>query len=231
MHGKREGTAAMMGFDVRMSPEAERFLVSMAKESPKEVRRALGLACSIVRSRMRRQMGKRTTLAGWKDITKDIRRIHPMAWSDTFGGKLVWPSAKQIAIVPHGDHCRVGWIGPLEPAAVRFQDGGTVEIPKWMRVELYKTGKYARGTVPQTDSQESRQVVDPIAEEARGHFAEWVAHIFAKVMNNMIKQSERRLANATTTAQRIRYARAAARGYASGAHGDVCELERRALMR
>jgi len=221
----------MMGFDVRMSPEAERFLVRMAKESPKEVRRALGLACSIVRSRMRRQMGKRTTLAGWKDITKDIRRLHPMAWSDTFGGKIVWPNAKQIAIVPHGDYCRVGWIDSLEAASVKFQDGGTVEIPKWMRIELYKTGKYARGTVPQTDSQESRQVVDPIAEEARGHFAEWVAHIFEKVMNNMIKQSERRLANATTTAQRIRYARAAARGYASIAHGDVYELERRGLLR
>lgn len=221
----------MMGFDVRMSPEAERFLVRMAKESPKEVRRALGLACSIVRSRMRRQMGKRTTLAEWKDITKDIRRIHPMAWSDTFGGKLVWPNAKQIAIVPHGDYCRVGWIGPLEAASIKFQDGGTVEIPKWMRVELYKTGKYTRGTVPQTDSQASRQVVDPIAEEARGHFAEWVARIFEKVMNNMIKQSERRLANATTPAQRIRYARAAARGYASIAHGDVYELERRGLLR
>ena len=114
---------------------------------------------------------------------------------------------------------------------MKFQDGGTVEIPKWMRIELYKTGKYARGTVPQTDSQESRQVVDPIAEEARGRFAEWVAHIFEKVMNNMIKQSERRLANATTTAQRIRYARAAARGYASIAHGDVYELERRGLLR
>lgn len=221
----------MMGFDVRMSPEAERFLVKMAKESPKEVRRALGLACSIVRSRMRRQMGKRTTLAGWKDITRNIRRLQAKAWSDTFGGQLVYPAAKQIAIVPHGDYCRVGWIGPLEAASIRFQDGGAVEIPKWMRVELYKTGKYTRGTVPQTDSQESRQVVDPIAAEARGHFAEWVARIFEKVMNNMIKQSERRLASATTTAQRIRYARAAARGYASIAHGDVMELEKRGLLR
>ena len=220
-----------MGFDVRMSPEAEKFLVKMAKESPKEVKRALGLACSIVRSRMRRMMGKRTTLAGWQDITKEIRKTQMYAWSDMFGGRLVWPNKKQIAIVPHGDYCRVGWIGPLEPASIKFQDGGSIEIPKWMRHELYKTGHFVRGSIPEVGSQPERQVVDPVAEEARAHFAEWVARIFEKVMNNMIKQSERRLASATTTAQRIRYARAAARGYATISHGDVYELERRGWLR
>lgn len=221
----------MVGFDVRMTPEAERFLVGLAKESPKEVRRALGLACAIVRSRMRRQMGKRTTLAGWKEITKEIRRLQANAYSDTFGGQLVYPNARQIAIVPSGDFCRVGWIGPLEAASIRFQDGKTVELPTWLRRELYKTGHFPSGTVPESDYQQPRQVVDPIAEEARGHFAEWVAHIFGKVMKNMIAQSERRLAKATSNSQRVRYARAAARGYASIAHGDVYELERRGLLR
>lgn len=223
----------MMGFDISMTPEAERFLVKMAKESPREVRRALGLACGIVRSRMRREMrgGAKSRLARWQPITSKIRSTQHYAYSGTFGGKLVYPGGRQIAIVPYGDYCRVGWIDALEPASVRFQDGGTVEISKGMRHRLYMTGKFEHGEIPATSEQPQRQVVDPIAEEARGKFADWVASIFERVMKNMIANSERRLASATTTAQRLRYAKAAARGYATISHGDVYELQRRGLIR
>ena len=221
----------MMGFDVRLTPEANRFLVQMAKESPKEVRRALGLAASIVRSRMRSMMrGKKSPLAPWKELTRKIRATSSAAWANMFGGQLVYPKYKQLAIVPSGDHCRVGWIGPLEHAALLFQEGGAVTLPKAFRRSLYRTGNFVAHEIPATDNQQPREVVDPVAAESRSEFAHWVAGCFKRVIEGSIKSAERGMVRATSTSARIRYANQAARGYAHIAHGDVQELLRRGVL-
>lgn len=186
----------MIGLDVQIDRRSERFLDEMAKTYPAQVRQAFSRACSIVCRRMRGAMADRprkgavVTVAKWDAFTRKERERSSLEYRHTFGGKLVWPKKKQIAIVPEGrDRVRVGWVGALEDWAVRFQEGGSRETSPTWRHWLYRKG-FTETEVPKVANTPPRPIVEPTAEDGVKHIADWTLGAFASLMRRKAQKLE-----------------------------------------
>ena len=134
----------MIAMDVRLSDRSNKFLVEQARKFPREVRRAFYYACGVALRNMRSMMDGKTSkrrknnLAKWDDFTRQFRAKQSVTWppASKFGGKLMFPDNKQLTMQPEGDRVRIGWIGALEEAARRFQDGGATYTATMRRFVL-----------------------------------------------------------------------------------------------
>jgi len=208
----------MIAFDVKLDPSSEKFLLEQAQKIPREVRRAFLFACGIALRNMRLRMrGTSDKIEKWQEFTRNYRAKQATYWSPAskFGGRLMWPNAKQLTMQQEGDRVRIGWIGAFESAAIKFQDGGSAPTsPKW-RHHLYKTG-FPYGSVPKVADTPARPVVAQISEEASRHIDDWTIGALARVLKGSIPKWEMRYQqNAGTRegARAAKYASALAGAY------------------
>jgi hypothetical protein len=177
----------MVAMDVQLDERSTRLLTEEAKRFPREVRRAFYYSCGIVLRMMRGRMsGKNKHIAAWDDFTKRYRAKATWDSAHTFGGNLMWPDKKKLTMQPEGDRVRIGWIGSLEEAAIRFQNGGSEETSKEWRHFRYKEG-FKHGEVPRIAVTPSRPVVAQAMADAEKNLANWTLGAFAKVMEGKIK--------------------------------------------
>ena len=166
------------------------------------MRRAFYYSCGIALRMMRGRMsGKNKHIAVWNDFTKLYRAKATWDSAHTFGGKLMWPDKKKLTMEPQGDRVRIGWIGPLEAPAVRFQEGGSEETTKEWRRARYKQG-FAHGEVPRVAITPSRPVIEQVTIKARKNLAEWTLSNLAKVLDGRIKAWETRHTSLSTDTKR-----------------------------
>lgn len=199
----------MIAMDVRLSDRSEKFLVEQARKFPREVRRAFYRACGIALRNMRLMMqGKSNKIAKWDDFTRQFRAKQAVTWppASKFGGKLMFPDNKQLTMQPEGDRVRIGWIGPLEEAARRFQDGGSEATTKEWRHWRYVEG-FPHGAVPQVANTPPRPVVEIVAESAERHIDEWTLGALEEVFLGRIKYWETRYNKSAWTRQGARAAK------------------------
>ena len=208
----------MIAMDVRLSDRSEKFLVEQARKFPREVRRAFYYACGVALRNMRSMMrGKSNKIAKWDDFTRQLRTRQAVTWpaASKFGGKLMFPDGKQLTMQPDGDRVRIGWIGTLEDAARRFQDGGSEATTRGWRRARYIEG-FPHGTVPQVANTPSRPVVAIVAESADKHIDEWTLGALEKIFLGKIKYWETRYNKSAWTregARAAKYASAFAGAY------------------
>lgn len=177
----------MVAMDVQLDERSTRLLTEEAKRFPREVRRAFYYSCGIVLRMMRGRMsGKNKYIAAWDDFTKRYRAKATWDSAHTFGGALMWPDKKKLTMQPEGDRVRIGWIGSMEEAAVRFQNGGSEETSKEWRHFRYKEG-FKHGEVPRIAVTPQRPVVAQAMADAEKNLANWTLGAFAKVMEGKIK--------------------------------------------
>lgn len=180
----------MVAMDVQLDESATKFLLEQAKHFPNEVRRAFYYACGVSLRNMRSRMsGKSSKIAKWDDFTKRYRERAHWATARTFGGSLMFPNGRQLTMEPQGDRVRIGWIGPLEGAAVIFMRGGTEATTSSWRHDRYREG-FQHGEVPRVSVTPERPVIDQVNEEASRHLADWTLGAFGKVMSGRIKSWE-----------------------------------------
>jgi hypothetical protein len=213
----------MIAMDVRLSDRSEKFIMEQARKFPREVRRAFYYACGIALRNMRSMMSgkksrkRKNNLASWDDFTKQLRKRQALTWppATMFGGKLMFPDKKQITMQPEGDRVRIGWIGPMEEAAVRFQDGGSEATTKeWRRAR--EIDGFPPAMVPQVANTPSRPVVAIVSEDAERHVDEWTLGALERVFLGKIKYWETRYNKSAWTregARAAKYASAFAGAY------------------
>ena len=200
----------MVAMDVQLDEKSTKLLLAEAKRFPKEVRRAFYYSCGITLRIMRGRMsGKSKHIAKWDEFTKRYRAMANWDSAHTFGGKLMWPDKKKLTMEPEGDRVRIGWIGSMEDAARRFQEGGSAETTSEWRHYRYKQG-FKPGEVPRIAVTPERPVVAQAQEDAQRHVADWTLGAFAKIMQGKIKAWEIRY-------QKNSWTKAGARAAAYGA--------------
>lgn len=204
----------MIGLTLELDPESKRFLESLAKECPDAARKAFYRAASIVSRKMRAKMNNRhPKVEEWQDITRRIRNVYQGESSKTFGGKLMHPKGKQIAIKPvSGGGVVVGWVDAMEEPAVRFQRGGSEPTAKDWRRFLYIKG-IERGTLPKVAVTPPRPVVDPVAEESAGKFPEWMIGAMKTILEKRVKRATLSYSRSPATEEGARAAKSAASAY------------------
>ena len=183
----------MMTFDARLDEKSERFLLDVARRFPNEVRRAFFYAAGMARKVMRGRMnGKNENVERWDDFTRRLRRYQLSRGYEAakkFGGKLMWPKGKQLVLKREGgDRVRVGWVGTLEQAAIKFQDGGSEPTTSSWRHYIYKSGKFIDGEVPTVANTPRRPVVAQTVEDTRKHMAEWTLGALDKFLRERISR-------------------------------------------
>lgn len=193
----------MVAMNVQLDDASTKFLLQEAKRIPREVRRAFYFACGITLRNMRLRMsGKSDKIERWQGFTHAYRAKQVRYWppAKKFGGKLMWPTSKVLTMQPEGDRVRIGWIGTLEDAAKRFQDGGSEPTtPQW-RHRLYRIG-IPHDIVPKVAETPPRPVVEQITEEANRHLADWVLGALARVLAGAIPKWEVRYQKSAWTQQ------------------------------
>ena len=176
----------MVAMDVQLDENATRLLTAEAKNCPREVRRAFYYACGITLRNMRSMMsGKSSKVAKWDDFTKKYRAMATWDSAGVFGGKLMWPDKKKLTMEPEGDRVRIGWIGPLEFPAERFQEGGSEPTTSEWRHCRYKQG-FKHGEVPRMAVTPPRPIIAPCIEEGNRHLAEWVLGAYVRILQGKI---------------------------------------------
>ena len=204
----------MVNVSVEIDPKERRELERLFKRMPTETRRAYGLACSIVVRRMRRRMNPRNhELAPWDDFTKRLRGLLP--FKAVFGGRL-FDSPKKITMYQKGDSTVIGWVGSMEAAAVKFQDGGSEPTNFGKR---YKRYMMARGIphamIPKVANTPARPVVEPVAREAASDFGDWVLGALAKILEGKIAGNALKYEKSPSTDKGYRAAKGVAEGMVS----------------
>ena len=99
----------------------------------------------------------------------------------------MYPKGRQIVLKKEGDRVRVGWVGTLEQAAIKFQDGGSEETTKGWRHALYKRG-FLPGEVPRVAATPQRPVIDQAIESTRKHMADWTLGALDKFLRERISR-------------------------------------------
>lgn len=192
----------MVAMDVQLDEVSTKMLLNAARDFPRQVRRAFYYSCGIALRMMRGRMsGKNKHIAKWDEFTKRYRAMATWDSAHAFGGKLMWPDKKKLTMEPEGDRVRIGWIGPLEAPAERFQEGGSEETTKEWRHYRYKQG-FVHGEVPQVAVTPRRPVIEQVNTEARQHLAEWTLGNLAKVLDGRIKAWETRYTSLSTDTKR-----------------------------
>lgn len=204
----------MIAMDVSLSERSNQFLLEQARKFPHEVRRAFYYACGAALRNMRSMMDGKTSrrrkhnLARWDDFTRQFRAKQSVTWppASKFGGKLMFPDKKQLTMRPEGDRVRIGWIGPMEEAAVRFQDGGSeATTPRWRR-SRYIEG-FPHGTVPQIANTPPRPVIAIVEDEMEKHIDEITLGALQDVFLKKIKRWEVRYNKSPWTREGARAAK------------------------
>lgn len=209
--------------DVRLSDRSNKFLVEQARKFPREVRRAFYYACGVALRNMRSMMDGKTSkrrknnLAKWDDFTRQFRAKQSVTWpaASKFGGKLMFPDKKQLTMQPEGDRVRIGWIGALEEAARRFQDGGSEATTKEWRHWRYVEG-FPHGAVPQVANTPPRPVIEIVANDMDKHIDDITLGALEKIFLGKIKYWETRYNKSAWTregARAAKYASAFAGAY------------------
>lgn len=223
MHRERKASDDMsatgVALDIKLDKVATEFILRQAKQFPHEVRRAWyyvnGIALRNMRSRM---SGRSRRVPKWESFTRRFREIAKWEYAHVFGGRLMFPDGKQLTMQAEGDSVRLGWIGPLESAAITFQEGGSAETePEWRRAR-YAEG-FEPGEVPLVANTPPRPVVDAVYDESAPHFAEWLLGAYARVLKGKIKGWEMRYHKSASAKQGYGAAARAAR--ASGSLYDA----------
>lgn len=206
----------MIGMSLQLDPESKRLLESLARECPDAARKAFYRAASIIARKMRARMNpRRRAVASWQDITRRIRDVYVNEEAKTFGGKLMHPKGRQIAIKPvSGGGVVVGWVDSLAEPAVRFQRGGTAQTSASWRQYLYRRG-FERSAVPQVAVTPERPVVDPVAAESAGKFPEWMIGAMKSILEKRIKKATLRYNKTPATEAGARAARSVANAYST----------------
>ena len=198
----------MVAMDVQLDEASTKFLLQEAKRIPKEVRRAFYFACGIALRNMRLRMsGKSDKIERWQGVTREYRYYQSRFWpaAEKFGGKLMWPTSKVLTMQPEGDRVRIGWIGNLEDAAKKFQEGGSEPTtPEW-RHRLYRAG-ISRDIVPKVAETPPRPVVEQVTEEAGRHLADWTIGALSRVLKGEIPKWEVRYQKSAWTKQGVKAA-------------------------
>jgi hypothetical protein len=213
----------MIAMDVRLSDRSNKFLVEQARKFPREVRRAFYYACGVALRNMRSMMDGKTSkkrknnLAKWDDFTRQFRAKQSVTWppASKFGGKLMFPDNKQLTMQPEGDRVRIGWIGALEEAARRFQDGGSEATTKEWRHWRYVEG-FPHGAVPQVANTPPRPVIEIVANDMDKHIDDITLGALEKIFLGKIKYWETRYNKSAWTregARAAKYASAFAGAY------------------
>ncbi len=213
----------MIAMDVRLSDRSNKFLVEQARKFPREVRRAFYYACGVALRNMRSMMDGKTSkrrknnLAKWDDFTRQFRAKQSVTWppASKFGGKLMFPDNKQLTMQPEGDRVRIGWIGALEEAATRFQDGGSEATTKEWRHWRYVEG-FPHGSVPQVANTPPRPVIEIVANDMDKHIDDITLGALEKIFLGKIKYWETRYNKSAWTregARAAKYASAFAGAY------------------
>jgi hypothetical protein len=213
----------MIAMDVRLSDRSNKFLVEQARKFPREVRRAFYYACGVALRNMRSMMDGKTSkrrknnLAKWDDFTRQFRAKQSVTWppASKFGGKLMFPDNKQLTMQPEGDRVRIGWIGALEEAARRFQDGGSEATTKEWRHWRYVEG-FPHGAVPQVANTPPRPVIEIVANDMDKHIDDITLGAPEKIFLGKIKYWETRYKKSAWTregARAAKYASAFAGAY------------------
>lgn len=213
----------MIAMDVRLSDRSNKFLVEQARKFPREVRRAFYYACGVALRNMRSMMDGKTSkrrknnLAKWDDFTRQFRAKQSVTWppASKFGGKLMFPDNKQLTMQPEGDRVRIGWIGALEEAATRFQDGGSEATTRGWRRQRYIEG-FPHGSVPQVANTPPRPVIEIVANDMDKHIDDITLGALEKIFLGKIKYWETRYNKSAWTregARAAKYASAFAGAY------------------
>jgi hypothetical protein len=213
----------MIAFDVSLSERSNQFLLEQARKFPREVRRAFYYACGVALRNMRSMMDGKTSkrrknnLAKWDDFTRQFRAKQSVTWppASKFGGKLMFPDNKQLTMQPEGDRVRIGWIGALEEAARRFQDGGSEATTKEWRHWRYVEG-FPHGSVPQVANTPPRPVIEIVANDMDKHIDDITLGALEKIFLGKIKYWETRYNKSAWTregARAAKYASAFAGAY------------------
>lgn len=213
----------MIAFDVSLSERSNQFLLEQARKFPREVRRAFYYACGVALRNMRSMMDGKTSkrrknnLAKWDDFTRQFRAKQSVTWppASKFGGKLMFPDNKQLTMQPEGDRVRIGWIGALEEAARRFQDGGSEATTKEWRHWRYIEG-FPHGSVPQVANTPPRPVIEIVANDMDKHIDDITLGALEKIFLGKIKYWETRYNKSAWTregARAAKYASAFAGAY------------------
>lgn len=206
----------MIGMSLQLDPESKRLLERLARECPDAARKAFYRAASIIRRKMVARMNnRRPKVAPWQDITRRIREMAKAEEVKTFGGRLMHPNGRQIAIKPvSGGGVVVGWVDSMEEPAIRFQRGGTAQTSASWRQYLYRRG-FERSAVPQVAVTPERPVVDPVAEESAGKFPEWMIGAMKTILEKRIKNATLRYNKTPATEAGARAARSVANAYSA----------------
>ena len=192
----------MVVMDVQLDKQSERMLLDAARKFPREVRRAFYYSCGIALRMMRGRMsGKNKHIARWDDFTRRYREKATWDSAHTFGGKLMWPDKKKLTMEPEGDRVRIGWIGPLEAPAERFQEGGTSHNGwDWRRARVEQG--FSMHEVPEQSVTPPRPVIQQVETEARQHLSEWTMSALVRVLDGRIKAWETRYNALSTDSKR-----------------------------
>lgn len=202
----------MVAMDVQLDEVSTKMLLNAARDFPRQVRRAFYYSCGIALRMMRGRMsGKNKHIAKWDEFTKRYRAMATWDSAHAFGGKLMWPDKKKLTMEPEGDRVRIGWIGPLEAPAERFQEGGTSHNGwDWRRARVEQG--FSMHEVPAYSVTPRRPVIEQVNTEAREHLAEWTLSNLAKVLDGRIKAWETRYTSLSTDTKR---------GKEVGPHGEL----------
>lgn len=181
--------------EISLSKEDERLLERYAKEFPSEFTRAFIAASGIVLRNMRGKMNgksKKKGIPNWESFTKSARKVMKQPWASKFGGRLMYGDKCPLTMYPTGkDSVKIGWIGPMEEAAKRFQEGGTSDTSSSWREWLYTKG-FKSGEVPKIANTPPRPVVELTHSEAQKHMAEWMLGALDRIFKGKIKRWELR---------------------------------------
>lgn len=187
----------MIGVTLELDPQSRKYLERLARRVPPLAKKAFYRTAGIVRRKMLARMNPlRRAVAPWSEITRTIRQFSRNVWAETFGGRLMYPRGRQLAIKPRpGGGVVVGWVDNLERAAVAFQQGGLRETQPAFRRYLYRHG-IDEAEVPRVAHTPARPVVDPIAAEANLRFPQWYVGVLKKIIDQRIQRDLLRIEDA-----------------------------------
>lgn len=171
---------------VEMTGESSALLKRLAKDSPKEVKRAFFYAVGVTLRVMRGRMsGKHPSIARWDEFTARYRGLLGGASVyNRFGGRLMQKGA--LTMWPLGElGAKVGWADFMAAAAIKFQNGGAEATdPRW-RASVYRKG-FRRGEVPSVAVTPERPVVELTIQDTAKHMDDWVMYALEKNLKGSI---------------------------------------------
>lgn len=181
----------MVGLTVEMDPRTPKTMNQLARQFPREMRRAQGRAASIVARKMRsamRRMGNKDT--GKLEPLSELRlALHP---DMPAGGKLATQATQLIKVQRRGGSIYVGFIPALDGVASRWQDGGsspmTDRTRRALRIMLAH-GARRDVQVPHVADQPQRHVIAPIAKVAAREYPRWVESAAAKLIDKTLTKA------------------------------------------